>query len=470
VTTAWGSAIPDTKRNRLIVIGGGHSDYFGNEVFAVDLNANPIKAVLVKDSTHGTDVTNAGSCPESYLDGSMASRHGFGGLQYLPNQDLYFIFGAGLPHCGSFSNYAWTFDPNALAWKQQPLAATHPSPAANGSVPLTGYDPVTGKLYYVEGNTGNFWSYDPGANAWSNLTNIGAVCSGTTTNGTIDVKRRMFICAANGDFASISLTAPYTVTSLKGTGCNNVYGPGGAAIDYDSANQDEVMWSGGNTVYVYNRDTDSCTAQTFPNGPPSMGVNGSFGKFRYFPGLGVFVVVTDINQNAYALRLTAAGGTGGATGPVISGVAVNSINTTGATTSWTTDVAATSQVEYGTTTAYGTLTPVNSTMSTSHVQALAGLSVGTLYHFRVHSINSSGVESISGDAAFSTNNTTDTTPPTVSISAPLSGATVAGTVAVTANATDNVGVTGVQFLLDGNNLARKRRRLLRIASLGTLPA
>src|SRR5207244_2633247 len=40
----------------------------------------------------------------------------------------------------------------------------------------------------------------------------------------------------------------------------------------------------------------------------------------------------------------------------------------------------------------------------------------------------------------------DTQPPTVSISAPASGATVSAT------ATDNVGVVGVQFKLDGVNL------------------
>ena len=35
---------------------------------------------------------------------------------------------------------------------------------------------------------------------------------------------------------------------------------------------------------------------------------------------------------------------------------------------------------------------------------------------------------------------------------PVNGATVSGIVTVTANATDNVGVTGVQFQLDGANL------------------
>lgn len=49
--------------------------------------------------------------------------------------------------------------------------------------------------------------------------------------------------------------------------------------------------------------------------------------------------------------------------------------------------------------------------------------------------------------------TPDTTAPTVSLMAPTSGSTVSGSnVTVSANASDNVGVAGVQFKLDGANL------------------
>src|SRR6185436_7115785 len=49
-------------------------------------------------------------------------------------------------------------------------------------------------------------------------------------------------------------------------------------------------------------------------------------------------------------------------------------------------------------------------------------------------------------------NNVDATPPTVSITAPAGGATVGGTVAVNAGASDNIAVVGVQFKLDGVNL------------------
>ncbi|MFH1256740.1 MAG: Ig-like domain-containing protein [Candidatus Diapherotrites archaeon] len=56
------------------------------------------------------------------------------------------------------------------------------------------------------------------------------------------------------------------------------------------------------------------------------------------------------------------------------------------------------------------------------------------------------------NGVWSPSGTSDTTLPTVSITSPTSEQTVSGTISVTANASDNVGVAGVQFKLDGSNL------------------
>ena len=49
----------------------------------------------------------------------------------------------------------------------------------------------------------------------------------------------------------------------------------------------------------------------------------------------------------------------------------------------------------------------------------------------------------------------DTTQPTVSITAPNNNARVRNTVTVSGNASDNVGVVGVQFKLDGVNIGHE---------------
>ena len=82
-----------------------------------------------------------------------------------------------------------------------------------------------------------------------------------------------------------------------------------------------VGWAGGNTVYLYNPTTDSCSTVTYPNGPGAQQSNGTYKRFSYFPSLNVFAVgQRRTTQNAYALRLTSGGGSGGGTGPVISAV------------------------------------------------------------------------------------------------------------------------------------------------------
>ena len=48
----------------------------------------------------------------------------------------------------------------------------------------------------------------------------------------------------------------------------------------------------------------------------------------------------------------------------------------------------------------------------------------------------------------------DTTAPTISITAPAGGSTLSGTVIVSGSAADDVGVSGVQFLLDGAPLGQ----------------
>jgi hypothetical protein len=141
------------------------------------------------------------------------------------------------------------------------------------------------------------------------------------------------------------------------------------------------------------------------------------------------------------------------TAPTISAVASGSLTQTGATVTWTTNEASDSQVEYGTTTSYGSSTTLNTTKVTAHSVSVTGLTSSTTYHYRVKSKDAAGNLATSPDATFTTQAPAgDTTAPTVSVTAPAGGSTVSGTTAVTANASDNVGVVGVQFKLDGTNL------------------
>ena len=61
----------------------------------------------------------------------------------------------------------------------------------------------------------------------------------------------------------------------------------------------------------------------------------------------------------------------------------------------------------------------------------------------------------------------DTTPPTTAITSPANGATISGTVNVTATASDNVGVTQMQILIDGNEVTSNTSSTSLSFSFGT---
>ena len=88
--------------------------------------------------------------------------------------------------------------------------------------------------------------------------------------------------------------------------------------------------------------------------------------------------------------------------PAISAVTSSGITARGATINWRTDEQSTSQVEYGTSIAYGTLSALNTSMVTSHNVILSGLAARTLYHFRVRSKDAAGNEARSSDVTFMT--------------------------------------------------------------------
>lgn len=95
----------------------------------------------------------------------------------------------------------------------------------------------------------------------------------------------------------------------------------------------------------------------------------------------------------------------GATTLAISGVKVSNITDLNATISWVTDKPATSQVEYGTTSAYGSTTPLDEKLTTSHSVTLAGLKPNTTYHFKAKSKDASGTEAAFQDQTFTTRGT-----------------------------------------------------------------
>jgi len=96
---------------------------------------------------------------------------------------------------------------------------------------------------------------------------------------------------------------------------------------------------------------------------------------------------------------------------VISSVTSSGVTQTTATITWTSNEPADSQVEFGTSTSYGSTTPLNSTLTLSHSVPMSGLLAATTYHYRVVSVDRGGNVTRSADFTFTTSAPLDTTPP-----------------------------------------------------------
>jgi hypothetical protein len=88
--------------------------------------------------------------------------------------------------------------------------------------------------------------------------------------------------------------------------------------------------------------------------------------------------------------------------PIISDIAITEITADSVTITWTTDEDSDSQVEYGESTAYGSETTLDPTLTASHSVKIHGLDPGTEYHFRVKSGNEYNKLGMSADSTFET--------------------------------------------------------------------
>ncbi|HKN24322.1 MAG TPA: kelch repeat-containing protein [Candidatus Acidoferrum sp.] len=298
VISAWNGGVSVPEKNLLIFFGGGHFDYYGNEVYALDLNQLSLRRL-----TEPSPVTNLATCPESYVDGRPDARHTYNGLAYVGAQHSLYLFGGAKSPCGKMSNATWTLDLSTLQWSlRDPHHGDTPAAAPGAAAD---FDPTTGLVFMTD--TRGFYSYDPRSNTYLHLNSYYGVDYHLT--GVIDPARRLFLLMGGaGQLWSIDIRprSKYELKDLSRTqhGCEALMHAAYPGLAYDSRQKLVVGWAGGNTVYVFQPETVTCKAVTYPGGPGPGQPNGTNGRFRYFPALDLFVVVNDWKQNAYTLRLT----------------------------------------------------------------------------------------------------------------------------------------------------------------------
>lgn len=335
IINGWGGFAYDTVRKHLIVCGGGHTDYSGNEVYVFDC-----------DPTSGTYLTwriiNFYSTPrtgnEDYADGTPTSYHGYSCTLYDTSRDRY-IRGSGVAiyDAGTFTDRFYSLDPSVNS-PTTPDASKWTHLSANvadqlgGSEGVDAYDPQTTKYFcYATSGVNSMNSFNPSAAAGSRLvqhTNFDSPClAGHNMTATIGVTGGIsyfgMIGGAVGNLQIMRLS-DFTWMGSGGagfgaTGATAIEGAAAPGFIWDDINERFTAWGGllsGGTdrrdYYTLNMSTKVWTRNAGTGDTPDApSGNGTFNKLVYM-GSGLCILVNSTTSDVYFLRVS---GSGGGSGP-----------------------------------------------------------------------------------------------------------------------------------------------------------
>jgi hypothetical protein len=299
ITNAWNGGTLDTRRGQLLVWGGGHADYGGNEVYAFRLTTR--SWVRLTDPSPTTRAT-----VEVLPDGRPPSRHTYSGLVYLPVQDRMMSVGGSLWWDGRGTRSAWVFDPEARTWERR---ADMPGSQLTA---MAAYDPVTELVFSLQQN-GDLMAYDAAKDTWTKHGGKGSWAGfDPARTMVIHPRQRKLLVVGGREILQFDLAKSVAVAEPLATrGGELIVGAQGPGLAYDPTVDRIVGWAGGGDVYSLDLATKIWQHHpaTGPTAPPAPPRAGTYGRFQYVPPEKLYVLVNGIQQNVFLYRLAAIDGT-----------------------------------------------------------------------------------------------------------------------------------------------------------------
>jgi len=302
IISAWSGGALDTKRDRLLVWGGGHMDYAGNEVYAFNLHT--LRWSRLSDPSLDVSGDEASGV---YPDGAPRARHTYGYLQYVATFDSLCTFGGAVfyPSGQTGDGAIRCFDLSAGTWSQRGTLAHGGNIGAMSAV-----DPSTGRIW-THGTADTAWlnEYDPSNQRATKHVKDQSGFLGYGFSAAIDPEAQKFVAVGGGQVRVWDLTRPDKESATWTTsGGDTVVDANNPGLDYDARTKRLVAWFAGTDVYSLDLTTRAWTLETSsstqPATPTAANTTGTFGRFRYVPALNVFVLVNGIDDDVFVYRLT----------------------------------------------------------------------------------------------------------------------------------------------------------------------
>ncbi len=493
ILIAWSGFAWDTNRGNLVIFGGGHANYPGNEVYTWngssllwERSALPSQIKLI--TTNGYEA----------VDGALnapISAHTYDTTTFLPVADRLAVFGGASWNQGAGfitqltdgsirSTGPYLFDPakadmnmvggtsgsgvdvstpGAQMWDDRDLPPRYSNYPGSFINATAGYTQINGKeVVYVEKNDLYRYTLNDLADASLDTWEVVGINWGggyTQGGGAYDPVNNFYVRTLNA-------TNPFEYWNLDTAGAGNrlVLVPRTSLIlddpsfqmndfygmDYDPVRQRFVMWDGISGVWslTINRAANTWTVSRLPslvNGSlPNPSLNGVIGKWKYAANLDAFVALFD-NGDVYVYKLESLPDY---TPPTVALVSPPSSATVGVSTTLTAsagDDVGVASVEFR---VNGFLICSDNTAPYTCAWTPDAEGSATI---EATALDAAG-NSATASASVSVLPPPDTTPPTVQFVSPPATATVGVATTLTASASDTVGVTKVEFRVNGSLL------------------
>jgi len=294
IIEAWSGGAYDSSRDRLLIHGGGHADYAGNEIYGFDLDDLTWSRLTERSSDIG-----GSSSSGVYPDGKPRAIHSYNTLVYVPSIDSLCRMGGAALYpsgndstdridCFNFSNNSWSKTGDVQD---------------AGIENMSALDPSTGNVYMKSRHSNAMQLISPSGDS----SYVGETFGGRYKHtAAYDPEYGYFVFAGDGDYSIWDKNISDLIVESKSGGPSQ-RSPG---MVYDPVEKQIIAWTGGSKIHVFDSQSKSWASKTASGDVPGSQSNwGTFGRFQYSKKYNVFVLVNAVDENVYVYRNSA--GTGG---------------------------------------------------------------------------------------------------------------------------------------------------------------
>lgn len=301
--TAFSGGLYDPEHRWMLVFGGGHNDYAGNEVYAFKLGDFTWERLTTPSlGPYNQDPLN---------DGQPVSRHTYDGLTWIGDQRLMWTWGGSRANDGNGTNLVWTFDPITTVWSNVTPLDVPGSAYETSAI----WDPITDKVYLKAGE--HFRTYDPNTGTFAEPHNFGSPplwprYAGGRQRVALDDLRRIlwfvggglymlydldadtfvtdeWITTGGGDFSNATQLPEHPAQHIQ-TGGAALITSADPGLDYDRRADQLIGWNG-TQLWALDLSAKVWTSRSVVGGPTGTGTHEVYGRFRYIDALNVFILI-----------------------------------------------------------------------------------------------------------------------------------------------------------------------------------